>query len=523
MVETCHGSSIVRGGRCGDDSTDSFHSVGQPRVLAAPEVSPLDVRHSVSTKPGSGFFEPFFSFDPRQAGKRPNVILISIDTVRRDHLTVYWYPRPTSPNLSELARDSVVFDAAVAPEPWTLPSHMSMMTSLHPLVHGVLSRNARLNRDRNTLAEVLSEAGYFNAAFVASSPDGWVGGLRGFADGFHRYDHPPHERRRTLGTSLLRILERLAGPISPGSAEDIRRTATEFLAERRSGPFFVFLHLYDVHSDFDKLPDEAPADRLKLFPSARSGFNGCDETGLCASNFLSVRGRDDVTTEMLSDIVAHYDANLRYLDDELGEFFRTLRSLGYYDESLIIVTADHGEEFLEHGRFLHYQTYREVLEIPLIIKFPHQRDAGTRVPYPASSVDLMPTVLDVAELEYSGLMQGESLTPRLRLHGEPGREIFFSNTQQGGDFSTTHIGIQAAGKKLIVPMQKRPSDEDVGAMSELYDLESDAQEMNNLARSEIPAESMAINDDTPEATQVSGLPAMTMGMTCSGRVWVLVI
>jgi len=326
-----------------------------------------------------------------------NVILISIDTLRADRLGCYDYERPTSPNLDRFARqDAVLFEQAINTGGGTLPVHMSMLTSLPPTVHNVLPENGnRLAPERITLAEQLRDAGYTTAAFTGA---GFTVAKFGFDQGFDLYDD--------AGGDFVKILPKIY----------------EWLDQRpHSSPFLLFLHTYDVHSDWKKLPYDAPDGFNELFTKGYTGdFDGC-LFGECASKLLALLNRkfqqrqstpeELFTAEDLEFIQGLYDGGIAYVDRELGRLFQKLRELGLYDESLIIVTSDHGEEFLEHGLFLHHQNYEEVARVPLLMKLPGADHAGTRVPGLVSTLEVMPTVLEVVGLAPNPEVQGRSVLP----------------------------------------------------------------------------------------------------------------
>ena len=392
---------------------------------------------------------------------RPNVVLISLDTVRADHLELYGYERETAPSLSALARESVVFDAAYAPEPWTLPSHMTMMTSLSPLVHGVGSMRERLDRADVTLAEQLQSAGYRTVGFVASAESSYIGGLRGFADGFDVYSHPPNWQNRTLGTSLFELWNRFVAGSKPGDAGDTTDAAIHFLERRGQEPFFLFLHYYDAHSDTSKLPYEAPEELIRqVAGSHENHFEGCDARGRCATELLMSyepcgdSPSREIGPEHLRDIIAHYDAGIRFVDRQLARLFRTLDELGIDEHTLIVVTSDHGEEFLEHGRFLHTQLYEELLRVPLIVRLPGARHAGERSGAPVELADLMPTILDVAGVDAPAGMQGESLLP-LAAGEAPRDDALYSSWTPDGETEPREIGVRIGSRGLIYKKRSR--------------------------------------------------------------------
>ena len=342
----------------------------------------------------------------RDSGKKwVNVILISIDTLRADRLGCYGYERPTSPHLDRFARrEAVLFEQAINTGGGTLPVHMSMLTSLPPTVHDVLPDNGNtLAPERITLAEQLREVGYTTLAFTGA---GFTVAKFGFDQGFDLYDD--------AGGDFLKILPKTYA----------------WLEQNRSEPFFLFLHTYDVHSDWKELPYDAPGGFNGLFTQDYSGdFDGC-LFGECASELLALLNRKFQQRELTSEklftaedlefIQGLYDGGIAYVDQELGQLFRKLRGLGLYDESLIIVTSDHGEEFLEHGLFLHHQNYEEVARVPFLMKLPKSDNGGTRVPGLVSTLEVMPTVLDVVGVAPNPEVQGRSVL-RLLEGGRAGR------------------------------------------------------------------------------------------------------
>lgn len=326
----------------------------------------------------------------------PNVILVSIDTLRADRLSLYGHSRPTSPELEGLARDAVVFERFYQNGGGTLPSHMTMMTSLRPTVHR-LSPQApgRLPDARVTLAEQLRAEGYTTAAWVDG---GWVRGQFGFDQGFDSFDE------------------------EAGGFRHILPKAKRWIWKHRDEPFFVFLHTYDVHSQTGQLPYSCPGDFPASFTSVgASTFDGC-RSGRCATQLLtwlneeiqagSADPGEYFSSSELEFIRALYDGCIRYADHELGRLVSFLRDLEIYDRTLIVVTSDHGEELLDHGLFLHTQGgYEELARVPLIMKFPQSAHGGKRVGHLAAMVDLMPTVLEIAGVAVNPEAQGLSLLP----------------------------------------------------------------------------------------------------------------
>ena len=309
----------------------------------------------------------------------PNVILISLDTVRRDAVGVYRESGPSpTPNLDLFAADCVRFDDAWAPIPFTLPSHMSIFTGLHPKSHGVDTRTQVLNPGIPTVAELATAEGYSTIGLVSNI---WMKGTFGFNRGFDHYEKIPFGL-----TYADRINDRLFDLLDRTDLFD--------------QPLFVFLHYIDAHSDFLKtgtsaLPYYSSPEYLAEIGLTTDTTAFCDPEGNCGTHFLTAANRTgrpiaEATIRQLADL---YTAGVRLLDDNLGVLFRELEDRGLLENSLVIITSDHGEEFREHGRFVHAQPYVESLAVPLLIRFPGGAHAGRVVKHPVELADLMPTML----------------------------------------------------------------------------------------------------------------------------------
>ena len=340
--------------------------------------------------------------EPRSGGlvcEGCNVVLISLDTLRADHLSAYGYERRTSPVLDELAEDGVLFEQFIQNGGGTLPSHLTMLTSLHPITHGVQPSNGKsLAPSHQTLAERLHEAGYHTAAFTDA---GWMRAKFGFAQGFDVFDE------------------------AAGHLEKILPKAEGFLRDNADRPFFLFLHTYDIHSQEEGQPYGCPGGYEQEFWPEGVDFDGCRD-GRCATELLhwanesmeagTLEVEELFTSEEVETLRAGYDGCIRYADEQVGRLLDQLRELDLYDRTLVIVTSDHGEEFLEHGRFLHRTGGYEVLaHIPLIVKLPYSTLQGQRVRHLTAMVDLMPTVLDLVGVEGPAeQMQGRSLVEAMQ-------------------------------------------------------------------------------------------------------------
>ena len=328
-----------------------------------------------------------------------NLLLISIDTLRPDHLSLYGYERDTDPHLRAMASEGVLFESFHHNGGGTLVSHMSMLTSLRRYAHGV-DRDHALPDGVDTLAELLSTAGYRTGAFTDR---GWMVRKYGFDQGFETFD--------SRGGHLEAIVPR----------------ALRWLEQDRERPYFLFLHTYDVHSDPGPLPYDCPnpdRDRYRTDGGLlRTTFDGCKD-GRCGTELLqwinveAARGNLDPTQYLSATerrtIRDLYDGCIRYTDGRLGDLRARLEAGGHWKDTLVVITSDHGEEFLEHGQFLHPQAGFKTKEwIPLLMLWPSRWQAGTRVPHLVAMIDLAPSLLEVLSLEPSPQMQGRSFLPAL--------------------------------------------------------------------------------------------------------------
>lgn len=399
---------------------------------------------------------------------RPNVVLVSIDTLRADHLGVYGYERDTSPHLDALATESTVFDAAYAQSSWTLPSHVTLFTGLDPWAHGVTEKRGRMNEAHDTLAEWLRAAGYWTGAWVGRNASSFIGADRGFAQGFDEYAHAPHGAR---GRRLLpgRRPDQRVGRGQP-QLDAVLRALARPLPE----PFFLFVHLDDVHSQPTGVPYAAPAPYGDRFcPGALAGYSGCDGAGVCGTLRLQKiheGALDPPTAEELEKFRCLYDGAVAFTDGLVGSLREGLESAGVYDDTLFIVTSDHGESLMEHGEFSHYTVYEEVARVPLLVRLPGGRRAG-REDALVGLADIAPTVRDLVGLPPQPGLQGRSLSSLLLEGTPPAERPVFS---LGLAKATPQMWRQGPLKYVWSPAALPPR-------RELYDLATDPAEADDLA------------------------------------------
>ena len=334
-------------------------------------------------------------------------ILISIDTLRSDHLGAYGYGQPTSPNVDAFRRDAVLFSAAIAQAPSTLASHASMLTSLLVPQHGAsFKAGTGLAPEVTTLAEVLREHGIRTLSF---NEGGQIAPQSGLGRGFNHYR------------------SELIGPGSSSLSNEVALAAA-WLRGHRGLPFFLFLHTYQVHHPYT--PD--PRHLAMMEGAAYRGPLPAGETPLAVLDAVN-QGTLRLARADLRHIVATYDAQIRAMDDGFGELISFLKEQGLYGQTMIVFTSDHGEEFAEHGRVgWHSHTlYDELLRVPLLIKYPGNADAGETVRRQVRVIDVAPTVLAAMAIAPPAELQGLDLRPLARGRPEPAR-LAVSNLDGGG-------------------------------------------------------------------------------------------
>ncbi len=399
----------------------------------------------------------------------PNVLLIVLDTVRAQSLGLYGYSRRTSPHLDTFAETGVTFERALSTSPWTLPSHASLFSGRFP---HELSADwlTPLDARHPTLAGVFAARGYATAGFVGNLL--YCPRETGLARGFMRYHDYPVSLATIIGSSWL--TRALAVPERGRSADSDRflrkdgaDVSEEFLAwlgARPSRPFFAFLNYFDTHA-----PYVPPAPFDTMF-----GDGGPQPDPFVRRSWSK--------TQIQRSLDA-YDGAVAYVDDEIGRLIDALNARQLLENTLIVITSDHGEQFGEHGLFDHANSlYRQVLHVPLIISSPHRIPASVRVADPVSLVDLAATILDVAGI-------GDGIGPL------PGRSLAKYWREPNGHRESTRPLLAEVSKGINtppwLPVSKGPMKSVIDGgfhyirhsdgHEELYDFERDTAELDNLA------------------------------------------
>jgi arylsulfatase A-like enzyme len=416
---------------------------------------PVDATEKPADPSGLRTLWSYPRFVSASRSHQPNVVLISLDTLRMDHMSLYGYGRLTTPNLDKLAHSGVYFKNAISASSWSIPSHMSLMTSLLPSTHGLtvppdgLRRGERpfaLAREHMTLAKVLRAAGYETAAFTGGDT---LSALWGFGNGFDLYD------------------EHL-GLLTPSSTSRV----DAWLTSPHDRPFFLFLHTFEIHGPYnrDAFGGQLPDDPICNAPPCPG------VVGLRDGN------------------IAAYDRDIQHADEYFGRLVDRLRGLGLYQNTVIVVFSDHGEDFGDHdptvvGEMHGNSLYDELLRVPLIVAegdHPPFR-AGRALTPSVHLIDVMPTVLGLVKIQPPTEIQGRSLVPLL----EDDRD--FVPVPAVSELTTISVdkrSIRTAERKYIQTTARRPpgdevqlSDLDAPLLEELFDLKQDAGEQHNLCPS----------------------------------------
>jgi arylsulfatase A-like enzyme len=385
-----------------------------------------------------------------------DVIVIVLDTLRADHLSQYGYDLDTSPGLAALAERSTRFDHAWAPSPWTLPSTTSIHTGQHPLRHGLRHPGDVLGKDARPMAERLRNAGWRTAGF---SHNVNVNPRNGFAQGFDEF---------TSNTGKVNAYP---------NVQRMTHAAGEWFASRARGPSFVYLQPMNCHGPY-KVPDAHEADLLGRRPKRGFRYYQGWMKSILREHHLAARAR--VTDDYLESLREQYDVAIRYETDQVGEFLDAVRRAGRFDDALIVLTADHGEELFDHGGFSHgYSLHAEVLRVPLLVKLPGQQAARV-VHENVSLLDVLPTVLEVAGVppQPDDHLDGRSLTGLAAGGTRPPEPLVFDV-----DWDKRAVGRALAdGDWKLVELESNY--EGLHHVAQLYNIADDPTESHDLVADE---------------------------------------
>ena len=449
----------------------------------------------------------------------PNILLITLDTTRPDHLGMYGYSMNTSPNMDELSSMGTVFDNVVSSSSWTLPGHASLFTGRYTYNNKVFEKRI-LKNDEILLAETLRENGYVTSGFIGGP---FVKAKYGLAQGmlyhndrldfyeanslvaFNKFslkkvsyevftrikdsfssnlevgDVEENKENETSNTEESSSVQSIQSIIFQSvnsvhdmifqndyerTCEEINRDVFSWLDYNHDKTFFLFINYFDPHNDY-----VLGKEFRHLFTNKTMDYNILKQT-------MSLDRYSDVSPEIIEYMTALYDTEIYYLDHNIGKLIHKLDDLSVLNDTIIIITADHGEEFYEHGGFNHKVTlYEEVVRIPLIIYYPEKIPAK-KIQGRFSIVDIYPTILDILEIEPPDNLDGISLLSFIESDHVYNRSLIISELHATGYLvkdSANQIAIYYDNWKLInVTPEKR------FVPSSLFNLEEDPNEKVNL-------------------------------------------
>jgi len=420
--------------------------------------------------------------NPRQGrltARRRSVLFYLIDTCRADHLSVDGYARPTTPFLEKLAARGVRFDHCFSQAPWTKPSMSAILTSCYPTVTGMHQFGGQLDNRFVTLPEALRDAGWYTAGFSANP---LMGRMSNYNQGFRKF---------VDSTSVIPGSESGHSATS-GSAKALNQQVLPWIEQNAEWPYFLYVHSVDPHENYEPAPEY-----LKLFADPaheaqyRKEWQALVDVkpGQVANACTKVRfEKAGVEIEPFIEYGKQlYDADIRANDDEIARLVDALDQKGQLDDMIVVVTADHGEEFFEHGGTSHaFMLWNELIHVPLLIIAPGLLPEGLVVKDPVQSLDLYPTLLDLLGVTPPEGLQGRSFAPQCQGKPGDGRMIFSENHESPGSEESRVLQNQGVTLSVIrgpwkfILNLKCPTDRP-RPRAELYRIDQDFAERKNLA------------------------------------------
>lgn len=422
----------------------------------------------------TGTFNKSDEFEESSSNKIKNIILLSIDTLRADVLSSYGSTEVLTPNMDKLAIDGTLFREAYSPAPWTLPAFSSIMTGVNALVHKTVVAGSRLPDAFTTIAEYARDNGYRTGAIGHNVHLNQAVNLN---QGFMEYNFFP--KRTELVNSFGGTLINLALPAhfkSDASTSDLTEIAINWLKEHQDQDFFLWIHYFDPH-----IPYSPPEQYIEKRDAARTSIgNNFTRAGVIRNGLYSPSKDDKKRIRQL------YDAEVRYVDDNIGKLLDVLVELDLYNDSLIILTSDHGEEFWEHGGFEHGHTlYNEIIHVPLLIKLP-KNEKTHDIEIQVTTQSILPTILELADIKHDdNPHMASSLVPLLKnnpseYHIKPiiSTSLLYNEDRESAIFDESkYIRTIVTEKEEIYDLQNDPGEQFPLPKSEVLDIITEAKEI----------------------------------------------
>jgi len=414
-------------------------------------------------------------------GEEPpyNVVIITIDTLRSDHLGCYGYSRPTSPRIDQFAGEGALFENVVCQSSQTLPSHASIFLGTNPRTHLTISHESVVDPDETTLAEILKSKGYVTGAFISSHA---LDSKYGLDQGFDTY-WEVHKEATIPERQALKVRE-----------ADATTTlgVLPWLERHAASRFFLWVHWFHPHRPYDPPP--------RYHQAFAAGYTG---TATSDPEFIMKVWREEIrlVPEDVAYLSGCYDGEVAFSDAQVGHLLDALSSMNLMENTIVIVTADHGELLYEHENYFGHDIalYDECIMIPLIIHVPGQDPARRRIGELVQSLDILPTVLDLVGIKCPREAEGKSLMPLLGGSQEPTTEAAFSETYPFPEKCEPRHAVRTADEKLIWKEVRQAP-----LLKEYYDLGADPGETENLF-GDLPSGAVRLDSVLSAWTEDGGL------------------
>jgi len=382
---------------------------------------------------------------PSSPEPQPNVILITISTLRADHVGCLGCQRDTTPDFDRFAEENILFTNAFATSSWQMPAVGSIFTSLYPTQHGATHINNKLSQKVQTLAGILKENGFYTLGFCCNPR---LSADYGFDHGFDFYD----DYSVSMMLNSLTFGNEEPIEINTKRTNDlVNDAAIRWLQKNNHRPFFMFMHYYDNHWDY--LPP-APYDTL-YDPNYVGVIDGIK---IVWEPLYSNPPED----RDIEHMIALYDGEVRQTDNDLGEMLSFLKEKHLLDNSIVIIAGDHGEQFYEHGHTSHHGIFEELIHIPLAISIPDKSTKKQKIDSLVSGVDILPTILNFVAVPVPDICEGKSLKPLIESQSEKINDFVFVE-YTGGTVpdclavrSNRYKYVQENGKSFVYDLLKDP-------------------------------------------------------------------
>jgi len=336
---------------------------------------------------------------------KPSIFLAVMDTVRPDHLSCYGYTKKTTPNIDKIAQEGVLFENAFSVAPWSLPAHASMFTGMYPSQHEVLGKNLYLDEEVPTIAEIFSSQGYETLGICRNH---WVSSQTGLHRGFKRFIsslNPSYLERFSTRLSLDWIIFCLETDVRSMlynwvyQARVLQETKKWILkSQKMNKPFFIFVNYFEAHTPYD--PPQPFKNKFEKIHNRETDLKKIRDVFNSRHGFPYITKECEVSKEDWEVVKSWYDGGIGCIDFFFGKLLEFIKERGLYDDTFIVITSDHGENFGEHQLANHvFCLYDTLLHVPLIMRYPEHAQEEKRIANLVSNIDVFPTLLSILKIK----------------------------------------------------------------------------------------------------------------------------